>query len=58
MGPSPGSHLGTHCTPAVNHSTVVSERYSLGSPTEMSWTSVTDYPGIRVLFAFPSHSSS
>lgn len=38
MGPSPENHRGIHYMPAVNHSTVVSEKCSLGSPTEMPGT--------------------
>lgn len=44
MGPSPENHQGTRYMPAVNHSTVVSEKYSLGSPTEMPWGRVTYHP--------------
>ncbi|EDL90534.1 rCG49740 [Rattus norvegicus] len=35
MDPNPGNHLGTHCMPAVNRSTAVSEKCSLGSPIEI-----------------------
>ena len=42
MGPGPENHQGTHYMPTVNRSTVVSEKYSLGSPTEM--------PCIRVIY--------
>lgn len=44
MGPSPGNHQGTHYMPAVNHSIVVSEKCSLGSPTEMPCVRVTYCP--------------
>ena len=42
MGPGPENHQGTRYMPTVNHSTVVSEKYSLGSPTET--------PCIRVIY--------
>lgn len=41
MGPSPGNHQGTRYMPAVNHSTVVSEKCSLGSPIETPCIRVT-----------------
>lgn len=44
MGPSPGNHQDTHCMPAVNHSTVVSEKCSLGSPIETPCIRVTYHP--------------
>ena len=44
MGLSPENHQGTRYKPAVNHSTVVSEKYSLGSPTETPCIRVTSCP--------------
>lgn len=35
MGPGPGNRQGIRYMPGVNHSTVVSEKCSLGNPTEM-----------------------
>lgn len=41
MGPSPGNHQGTRYMPALNHSTVASEKCSLGSPIETPCIRVT-----------------
>lgn len=56
MGPSPGNHQDTRYMPAVNHSTVVSEKYSLGSPIETPCIRVTYHPVLhkRSIYTSPS----